>query len=67
MKLFGYELLIVKQGRYIVVDVKKRIRDIYIKGGNEAAYAAYRVITGATVQESWKVVKPWVREWERGY
>ena len=33
MKLFGYELLIVKQGRYIVVDVKKRIRDIYIKGG----------------------------------
>lgn len=64
MKIFGYELLIAKQGRCIIVDIKKRIRDIYIKGGNEAAYAAYRTITGCDVQESWRVVKPWIREWE---
>ena len=37
--------------------------EVYIKGNNEAAYAAYRTITGADVKESWRVVKPWLREW----
>lgn len=47
-----------------LINVKKRVHKAYDNGGNEAAYAAYRAITGATVQESWKVVKPWIKEWE---
>lgn len=54
MKIFGL----------YIIHIKRRIEQIYIKGGNEAAYAAYRTITGVTVQESWKVVKKWIKEWE---
>lgn len=64
MKLGRYEIVDVISGRYVVVDIKQRIREVYIKGNNEAAYAAYRAITGATVQASWMVVKPWIMEWE---
>jgi hypothetical protein len=35
-----------------VINVKKRVRDAYKAGGNEAAYAAYRAIMGVGVQES---------------
>ena len=48
-----------------IIRIKKRVHQEYIKGGNEAAYATYRAITGATIQEGWKKVKPWVREWGR--
>lgn len=65
MKLLGLELINNRTGKFAVVDIKKRVREVYIKGDNEAAYAAYRAITGATVQESWKIVKPWVKEWEK--
>ena len=65
IKLFN--LLFNRHGKYAVVDINERLREVYVKGGNEAAYAAYRAIAGATVQESWKVVKPWIKEWERGY
>ena len=47
-----------------VINVKKRVRDAYKAGGNEAAYATYRAITGATVKESWRVVKKWIKDWE---
>ena len=62
MKLFGFILLNNRQQKYAVVDIEKRLREVYIKGGNEAAYAAYRAITGATVKESWRVCKKWIRE-----
>lgn len=59
MKLFG---------KYIVVDVKNRTFEAYtvakVPDKNEAAYATYRAITGATVQESYKAVRPWLKEWE---
>ena len=54
---------IIDTRKYAVVDVKKRVREEYDKGGTEAAYATYRAIMGATVQESWRVVKPWIRGW----
>lgn len=63
MKFLGFILLNNRRGKYAVVDIQKRIREVYVKGDNEAAYATYRAITGATVQESWKVVKPWIRGW----
>lgn len=47
-----------------VINVKKRVREAYASGGNEAAYATYRAITGATVKESWRVVKKWIKDWE---
>jgi len=62
IKLFN--LLFNRHDKYAIVDINKRLREVYIKGNNEAVYLAYRNITGATVQESWQVVKPWVREWE---
>lgn len=64
MKVFGLEIVNNRNGKYAIVDIEKRIRDIYIKGDNEAAYAAYRAITGADVQESWRTVKPWIKKWE---
>jgi hypothetical protein len=64
MKLGRYEIVDIISGRYVVVDIKQRIRDVYTKGDTEAAYAAYRAITGASVQESHKAVRPWLNEWE---
>ena len=49
---------------YRLINVKKRVHDAYKSGGNEAAYATYRAIMGATVQESWRVVKKWIKDWE---
>jgi hypothetical protein len=46
----------------VILNVKSHVRKAY-QNGNEAAYAAYRAVTGVSVQESWKVVKPWIREW----
>ena len=62
--LFGIELICNKHGKYVVVDIKKRIRQIYIRGDNEACYAAYRAITGVNVQRSREAVKPWIKIWE---
>lgn len=63
MKIGNLVILNNKGNKYAIIDIQKRIRDVYIKGNNEAAYAAYRTITGADVKESWRVVKPWLREW----
>jgi hypothetical protein len=49
---------------YRLINVKRRVYEVYIIGGSEAAYATYRAITGATVQESWKIVKKWIKVWE---
>lgn len=46
-----------------VINVKKRVQEAYKAGGNEAAYEVYRHIMGVGVQESWRVVKPWIRGW----
>lgn len=54
---------IVDTRKYAVVDVKKRVHEAYISGGNEAAYEVYRHIMGVGVQESWRVVKPWIKGW----
>ena len=73
IRLFNF--LSNRHGKYAVVDIKKRVREAYgdmldtegaysHKPDNEAAYATYRAITGATVQESWKYCKPLIREWE---
>ena len=48
---------------WTIINVKKRVYEAYTGGGNEVAYATYRAITGVGVRESWKVVKPWIREW----
>ena len=64
MKLFGLVLINNRHGRYAIIDIQNRIREVYIKGNSEAAYAAYRIITGATVFESWHVVKPLIKKWE---
>ena len=48
-----------------LINVKRRVYEAYISGGKEAAYATYRAITGATVQESWKIVKKWIRGWRK--
>ena len=56
---------IVDTRKYVIVDVQERVHEEYINGGNEAAYATYRAIMGVGVQESWKVVKPWIREWSK--
>ena len=62
-KLFN--LLFNRRGKYAVVDIKYRVADAYLNnGGNEAAYEVYRHIMGVGVQESWRVVKPWIRGWE---
>ena len=54
---------IVDTRKYAVVDVQKRVHEAYTNGGNEAAYATYRAIMGVDAKESWRVVKPWIREW----
>ncbi len=54
MRIFGFE----------IINIKRHIHKAYTNGGNEAAYAAYRAITGATVQQSWRKVKPWIKVWE---
>lgn len=51
--------------RFELVNVNKRIKEAYsVKGDNETAYATYRAITGAGVQESWRYCKPLIKEWE---
>ena len=64
MKIGNLVILNNKNDRYAIIDIKKRIREVYIKGNSESAYAMYRAITGADVKESWRIVKPWIREWE---
>ena len=64
MKLFGFILLNNRRNKYAVVDINERLQAVYMHGDNEAVYAAYRAITGATVQESWRYCKPLIRKWE---
>ena len=47
-----------------ILNIKNHVYKAYQNNNksNEAAYAAYRAVTGASVQESWRVVKPWIRE-----
>jgi hypothetical protein len=51
-------------GKYIILDVERRIKEVYDRWGSEAAYSTYRAITGATVKESWRVCKPLIKKWE---
>lgn len=60
----GHFALINTKGK-VIVDVEKRVREIYINGGNEAAYLAYRTLMRVDVHESWRVVKKWIKVWER--
>jgi hypothetical protein len=49
----------------VIVNIKKRVHEAYgSKLDKEAAYATYRAITGAGIQESHRAVKPWIAEWE---
>ena len=64
MKIGNIVILNNKSNRYAIIDIEKHVRAAYIKGDNEAAYAACRAVTGASVQESWRIVKPWIKEWE---
>ena len=67
IRLFNF--LFNRHGKYAVIDIRERVHDAHINSDwthrREACYAAYRAITGATVQESWRVVKPWLNGWER--
>ena len=36
MNLFGFILLDNRRQKYAVVDIEKRLREVYIKGDNEA-------------------------------
>lgn len=65
-KLGRYEIIDNSKGEYAVVNIQKRVRDIWIKGDNEAAYAAYRVLTGADNKTARAVVKPLIKNWEGG-
>ena len=49
--------------RFMVINVKRRVMDVYMQGKSEDAYLAYRNITGAGIPESWHVVKPWIKAW----
>ena len=64
MKLGNLVILNNRGNRYVIIDIEKHVREAYIKGDTEAAYAAYRAITGADVKESWRIVKPLIKEWE---
>ena len=54
----------MKIGNFAIFNIKKRVINAYINGNSESAYAIYRLLTGADVKESWRVVKPWIRKWE---
>ena len=66
IKLFNF--LFNRHGKYAVVDIKERIHSAHLGSDwthrREACYAAYRAIMGVDAKESWKAVKPWLREWE---
>ena len=49
---------------YYLVPLNKRLREVYIKGDNEAVYAAYRYITGGDTKASWRYCKPLIKVWE---
>ena len=59
MKLFGFELIDNKTGKYAVMDIEKRIKEVYTKEGSCAAYATYRAIT--SIQEQY--CKPLIKKW----
>lgn len=64
MNLFGFTILNNRRQKYAVVDINERLKAVYMHGDNEAVYATYRAITGATVQESWAYCKPLIKVWE---
>ena len=60
----------MKIGRFEIINIEKRVKEIYYNRGGfdsdrkEVAYAGYRVITRANIQESHVVVKKWIKGWE---
>jgi hypothetical protein len=71
MKLpFGLVLINNCKGEKVVIDIKQRVKEVYLDGAHndaarrEAAYAAYRAITGVKPMVSLAVVRPWIRDWE---
>lgn len=71
MVLGNLVILNNKGNRYAIVDIVERVREAYgiddseyNRRNTEGAYAIYRILTGASIQESWRVVKPWIKIWE---
>ena len=64
MKFLGFILISNRRGKYAIVDINARLREIYLRGKNEAVYSAYRAIMNVDTEESYKVVRPLIREWE---
>ena len=64
MEILGFVLINNRKGKYAIVDVEKRLKEVYLSGDNEAVYATYRAIMGVGVQESWRVCKRLIKVWE---
>lgn len=54
----------MKLGNILITNIKDHVRKEYEQGNASNAYTAYRALTGASITDSWKIVKPWIREWE---
>ena len=65
MKFLGFILINNRRGKYAVVDIQKRIREVYLTGGIEAAYLAYRTLTGVGKHDSHMAVRKMVLEEEK--
>ena len=66
MNILGFVLINNRRNRYAIVDIEDRIKEVYLAGGREAAYAAYRAIKGVGITATWRAVKPLIKAWEVG-
>jgi len=62
MKFLGIILVNNRHGKYAVVDIKERVMESYLSGGIEAAYLAYRTLTGVGRHDSHIVVRKMILE-----
>lgn len=53
----------MKTVRFKFVDVIRLCRNVWIKGDNADVYYTYRLMSGCTIQESWRVMKPFIKLW----
>ena len=61
MKIGNLVILNNKGNKYAIIDIQKRIRDVYIKAITKP-HTQLRTITGADVKNRGRF-EPWVREW----
>ena len=54
----------MKLGNILITNIKDHVRKEYEQGNASNAYTAYRALTGASITDSWKIVKPWIKKWE---